>query len=391
MRILMALYNTVGRGTYWRALYLARGLAAQGHETTVMATAAQRRWGVTTRADEMAGVTLAEMPDLLWGPLRTGWDPGNVVARIRWSRGRSFDLVHAFEARPTAIFPALYLHRRRRLPLVLDWCDWFGRGGSVEERPNPLVRAVLRPVETFFEERFRTTAQGTTVINSTLRQRAVELGVEPETILELPNGSNVAEIRPQPQAEARQKLGIDPEVPLIGYIGAIFQRDAVLMARAFNQIAAQEPTARLLLAGYFNVDLEAMVDRPEAVWRTGKLAYADLETYLAACDVCWLPLRDSGANRGRYPLKVNDYMAAGRPVVATDVGDLPDLVRRGQFGLVAPDQPGPLAEAVVSLLRAPEQRQKMGRLARQMAETELTWEQMSARLATFYQRLLARP
>jgi glycosyltransferase involved in cell wall biosynthesis len=346
---------------------------------------------VTARADEKAGVTLVATPDLLWGPLRSGWDPANVIARIRWSRGPAFDLVHAFEARPTAIFPALYLQRRQQIPMVLDWCDWFGRGGSVEERPNPLVRAVLRPVETFFEERFRTAAQGTTVINSTLRQRALELGVKAETILQLPNGSNIAEIRPHPRVEARQKLGIDRDVLLIGYIGAIFRRDAVLMAEAFNRIIAQEPAARLMLAGYFNVDLEAMVDKPASIWRTGKLAYADLETYLAACDVCWLPLRDSGANRGRYPLKVNDYMAAGRPVVATAVGDLSDLVRRGQFGLVTPDRPAALADAVLSLLRAPEQRQKMGRLARHMAETELTWEQMSARLATFYQQLLKRP
>jgi glycosyltransferase involved in cell wall biosynthesis len=310
-----------------------------------------------------------------------------VIARIRWSRERTFDLVHAFEARPTAILPALYLQRRQQIPLVLDWCDWFGRGGSVEERPNPLVRAALRPVETFFEERFRTAAEGTTVINSTLRQRALDLGVKPKTILQLPNGSNITEIRPQPRAEARQKLGADLNAPLIGYVGAIFQRDAVLMAQAFNRILEEEPAARLMVAGYFNVDLETMVDKPAAIWRTGKLAYADLGTYLAACDLCWLPLRDSGANRGRYPLKINDYMAAGRPVVATDVGDLPNLVRQGQFGLITPDQPAALAKAVVSLLRAPEQRQKMGRLARHMAETELTWEKMSARLATFYEQV----
>ena len=104
-------------------------------------------------------------------------------------RERPFDLIHAFENRPVVLGPMLYLQQTRRLPLVIDWCDWFGKGGSVEERPDSLAKTVLRPVETFFEERFRHRADGTTVINSVLRQKAIELGVAADSILLLPNGA----------------------------------------------------------------------------------------------------------------------------------------------------------------------------------------------------------
>jgi glycosyltransferase involved in cell wall biosynthesis len=57
------------------------------------------------------------------------------------------------------------------------------------------------------------------------------------------------------------------------------------------------------------------------IFRTGPLAYDQINPYLSACDVCWLPLCDSGANRGRFPFKLGDYMAVGKPVVATAVGD----------------------------------------------------------------------
>ncbi len=384
----MLLFGTVGKGTYWRALQLARSLARRGHTLTVLATSRDRRLRFDTRPDIQAGVTLVETPDILWGPLRSGWDPWNVVARIGWTRGRQFNLVHAFESRPTSIFPALYWQRRRSTRLVLDWCDWFGRGGSVEERPNPLVRAVLRPVETFFEDRFRTWADGTTVINSLLCRRAIELGVAPKTILYLPNGSNVDELHPIPQAEARRVLGWPEGVPVIGYIGAIFERDAVLMAQAFDQIRQAKPKAQLLLVGYCNVAVEKLVAAPEAIRRTGHISYDEINCYLSACDVCWLPLRDSGANRGRYPLKINDYMAVGRPVVATAVGDVADLVRRGEFGLLASDQPDDLAHQVLTLLRDPPRRAVMGRRARRLAEAEFTWDQIGGKLERFYQQVL---
>jgi glycosyltransferase involved in cell wall biosynthesis len=258
----------------------------------------------------------------------------------------------------------------------------------VEERPNRLVRAVLRPVETFFEERFRTWADGTTVINNLLRQRAIKLGVPPETILHLPNGSDVDKLYPIPQTKARRALGWPEDVPVIGYIGAIFQRDAVLMAQAFDQIRQVEPKARLLLIGYCNVAVEKLVATPDAVRRTGRIGYSEINRYLAACDVCWLPLRDSDANRGRYPLKINDYMAVGRPVVATAVGDVADLVRRGEFGLLASDRPDDLAHQVLTLLRDPALREEMGQRARRLAETEFSWDRIGGKLERFYQWVL---
>jgi glycosyltransferase involved in cell wall biosynthesis len=384
----MLLYNTVGRGTYWRALHLARGLARQGVDSTVVATSRTARLRIRARPDS-PGVTVVETPDLLPGPLRTGWDLGNVLARIQWLRRQDFDLVHIFESRPTALFPGLYVQRRRKVKLVMDWCDWFGRGGSVEERPNAVVRLVLRPVETFFEERFRSGAEGTTVINSVLRQRAVELGVPPESIFHLPNGSNVEEIQPVPLAEARKRLGWSLHAPVVGYIGAIFERDAKLMARSFDQIHHQEPAARLMLAGYCNIPVEELVHDPTAVVRTGPIPYDQVGHYLSACNVCWLPLADSGANRGRYPLKLNDYMAAGRPVVATAVGDVPELIHWGQFGLVTRDRPDELAEAVIALFRAPEKAEEMGHRARLLAEEELTWDKVSDSLLSFYRRVLS--
>jgi glycosyltransferase involved in cell wall biosynthesis len=386
LRILMITFNPVGRGTFYRALHFARHLVQRGHTVTLLAMSPQERWRFRTR--NMDGVTLVETPDLLWGKLRSGWDPYDTLARIGWLRGRDFDLVHAFEARPIVIIPSLYMQRWQSIPLVLDWCDWFGAGGSVEERPNWLLRTPLRPVETFFEESFRTWADGTTVINSVLRQRAIDLGVPPETILLLPDGCDVQRLQVLDRDEARRALGLPLDRPLIGYIGAIFQRDAQLMARAFDLVQETRPRAMLAVIGYCNRDVAVLVADPGAVIRTGFISYEDMNCYLAACDLCWLPLRDTGANRGRWPLKLNEYMAAGRPVVATALGDVATLLREHEIGLLAQDQPENLAEATVQLMGDPSLRDRLGRNARRVAEEVFDWALLTERLESFYDKVL---
>lgn len=387
MRILMLLYNQTGKGTYWRAYHFGKTLAERGHRVALVCTAPQARRRIDVTG--AAGFTHVEMPDLLPGALRSGWDPWNTARRLAWLRGREFDLVHAFETRPVVIYPALAA-QRRGARLVLDWCDWFGRGGSVEERPNPLVRAVLRPVETYFEEHFRARADGTTVINTFLRERAIALGARPENVLLVRNGS-VVDYSPVDRETARRRTGLPPDAPLIGFVGGTYERDARLMAAAFNRVLAAHPEARLVLAGYFNRPIEDWIERPGAVIRSGHVDHPVLFDYLAACQVCWLPLSDSGANRGRWPLKLNDYMTAGRPVVASRVGDLESVITQHQLGAACEPEPGAIAAETLALLADPQRAEALGRSARRAAETAFHWQSLTAELEDFYRRVLGGP
>jgi glycosyltransferase involved in cell wall biosynthesis len=361
----------------------AKELLPLGYKVTLLAVASQRGSGFVER--EVEGVHLVETPDL-WP--NSGYDLWDTVRRVGWLRGRPFDLVHAFETRPVVLGPMLYLQQTRRLPLLIDWCDWFGRGGSVEERPDSLAKTVLRSVETFFEERFRHWADGTTVINSVLQQKAMDLGVIADSILLLPNGASVDEILPQDKQEVRRRLGLPGDIPILGYIGAIFERDAQLMARTFDAIQAQRPEVRLLVIGYCNVAIEKLVREETAVIRTGPVPFSTLVDYIAACDIGWLTLCNSGANRGRFPMKTHDFMAAGIPVVVTDVGDLGTMVRGKEIGWVAPDDANALAAITLEALAETAVHREKGQRARYIAETELAWPVVTAKLAQFYKKTI---
>jgi glycosyltransferase involved in cell wall biosynthesis len=384
MNILMVVFNQVEHGTYFRAFQLARFLQRRGHQVTLIATSQNRRLQIVERVEE--GVLIVESPDLLSGPLRSGWDIWNAVRRILWLRGRSFDLVHAFESRPVVILPVLTIHRGRTL-LFMDWADWFGRGGSVEERPNPLMRAILRPIETYFEDHFRNQADGTTVISRTLHNRALALGIPPDRILDLPNGSAPEDQLTITKEEARSLLDIQEDLHLIGYVGRIFKRDAELMAQAFDLLYSHDPQYRLIIAGYCPYDVRQLSRHADAIFQTGPLPSQKLDTWLSACDLFWLPFKDSNANRGRFPLKLNYYMSIGRPTMATSVGDLEDVFNHHKIGRLASDQPEALAQMTRELFSRPDLCDSMGTTARSLAENEFHWDHITQTLIDFYEQI----
>lgn len=386
LRIVMLVFNQTGKGTFLRALGFGRALVQNGHQVTLLSTSPRSRLRLQSRWVD--GVRLVEAPDLLTGSLRSGWDGWNTLRRIAWLGGQTFDLAHAFECRPTALYPALAL-RRRGIPVVIDWADWFGRGGSVEERPNPLVRTVLRPVETFFEESFRPKADGNTVICSTLQAKALSLGVKATTLRLLPNGSDLERFPPLEIATARRAAGIPPGSAVVGYVGTIFRKDALLMARAFDRLVEQLPNAHLVVAGHCPVDIRPLTRFPEAVVQSGVVPDEQLHSLLAACNVFWLPLCDTNANRGRWPYKLNDYLAIGRPVVATAVGDVSALLAEEAVGLPSSAEPEDFATQTLRLLADPLLQESMGRRARQVAEERFNWTRLAATLEGLYLQVIS--
>jgi len=121
----------------------------------------------------------------------------------------------------------------------------------------------------------------------------------------------------------------------------------------------------------------------DRVLSMGELSYEDLQDYVAACDVMWLPIRNTIANRGRWPSKIGDYLAAGRPVSACAVGDLINLFSRDSIGVLSRDDPRDFAEATLSLLARPDL-DELGHNARRVAERDLAWDILTDKLEKFY-------
>jgi glycosyltransferase involved in cell wall biosynthesis len=381
MKALFLNHNVVRTGTFVRASCFARELVHAGHEVTVVTTSpdlrgASRQWW-------WHGVRIIESPDLFSGAARTGWDPWNTLWRTRRLAVEDFDLIHAFDTRPAVILPALSVRQRTGAPLFMDWADWWGRGGTIQERSGRLVRTFFGPVETWFEESFRTRATGNTTIVDTLRERCIALGVPPDEVEWIPNGCVPPNDRPTNQQEARRRLALGGS-PLVLHLGVTLPGDSIILFETFRRIRRRIPEARLALVGRFNSRVPS--DLHQYVRRVGFVDEEELQLWLAAADVGVLVLRDTVASRGRWPGKLSDYLSGGLPVVMPAVGAAPQVLAAAGAAALCDCVPDAFADTVVALLEDRPRRAAMAQAARTLAAGSLAWQAVTTSLLQFYAR-----
>lgn len=163
----------------------------------------------------------------------------------------------------------------------------------------------------------------------------------------------------------RDELRVPTSAPLVGFVGRLVPiKGCGYFVDAAAQILRAVPKARFVIIGDGpqRLALEAQVSRFGLKERVRFLGWRrDLEHLYPDLDVVVL----SSVNEGT-PVSVIEAMAAGRPVVATRVGGVPDVIEDGVNGLlVPPKDASALADAVVSLLREPARGQQLGSAARQ--------------------------
>ena len=206
--------------------------------------------------------------------------------------------------------------------------------------------------------------------SESLRAEALALRIAPLSKLRLlgdgsSNGVDVDRFSPG-SSPVREQLGIPHNVPVIGFSGRL-TRDKGLpeLCEAFDLILRAEPSARLLLVGWFDVaedaldpDLRARILRHPKIYCTGFVH--DTAPYYRAMDVFVLPTRREG-----FPNVVLEAAASGLPVVTTVSTGARDSVLPEVTGLlIPPAYPDAIYEAVIKLIRDPQRRGRMGQSAR---------------------------
>lgn len=384
MRILLINHHRRFKAS-WRSVKFASELARRGHQPTVLCIADTRKIrGATIRQD---GVEIVESPDLLWGRLRSGWDLWDCLWRMGFLRHRDFDLIHAFESRPATIHPVLRSLRRRPVPLVMDWIDWWGRGGLIAEQRPWWYQQLLGGVETWYEEHFRTLADATTVISHGLNDRAQDLGVTAESIFWIPNGCAPPGPVTAGSGADRAEFGLPAGAFVVGFsaLDVTLGLDSVL--RAMRLLAQRRPDAVLMMTGKLSAAMKRQISELGVAGHVRHLGFVrdeDFPRALACADVFAVPFVDKPANRGRWPGRVNEYFVLGKPIVTNPVGEMKALLSRHDVGLLASDTPTDFADKLDQLASDATLRARLGANARQLAAAELSWPVIVDRLEAAY-------
>ncbi len=380
LNILMLNHNVRGVGTYHRCRYFAKPLVGSGHRVTILTNSKANRLSFFSNTQN--GIKIIESPDMLWGQLRSGWDPINALRRIAYLSKEKFDVIHAFDSRPTVILPALFLAKKWKCRLIMDWCDWWGRGGVASSRKPRWLNKIFEPVETFFEENFRKYADHITTISEPLKIRAVELGISEDKVTVVPPVANLDEMYPIDKNSARIQLGLANDVHILIFSSYV-QYDLDLLFLAMRKVWQRFPSCLLIITGK-QVSKKYQRAPSQKFIYTGQISQEDLRTYIGASDLCLLPLSDNTANRARYPDKLRNYLACGRPVIASEVGETKKLLDAEYAGLLSKPDAISFAETIMSALNSEGKFEWWGAQARKIAETKLAGNHVTDVLEAIY-------
>ncbi len=382
MNILIINHNIMGEGTYLRCYQIAKYLVSQNHRVTLLTTSKKSRFkSIYIKED---GIDIIQFPDLFSKKLRNGICPWNTVKRIYYLRNKRFDIIHAFDTRPVVIFPGLFYRKKFKVPLILDWADWWGRGGTTKQRSGNLYALTIGQIETFFEEYFRKYADFSTAICTALKNRLIQIGYDEAKILLLPQGTDFIKLKHLDKDHCRKILNVDLFLPIIGHLGTLFKKDAVLLFDSMERTRKKIKNIILFLIGRHKIKLANYDFNNDFLIETGEIEAEKIPIYLSACDILVLPMENNVANNGRWPSKINDYLASCRPIISTPISDIKTIFQEFKIGVTADDNPEDFSNAIITLLADKTLQTHFGEKGKEYAEQELNWSILVEKLCDFY-------
>jgi glycosyltransferase involved in cell wall biosynthesis len=220
------------------------------------------------------------------------------------------------------------------------------------------------------------------VVSKELKDGLVSAGVPHDKILVNPNGANAAQFTDAVDTRPVQAL-LPRGKTFVGFIGIFGQWHGVLtLASAVRHVVACRPDAHFVIVGdgELKKDMVAILEKDGTagnVTFTGTVPHEKAPAYLNVCSVLVSPHQDmsDGSVFFGSPTKIFEYMAMGKGIVASRVGQLGEILEEGVSALLVEQRdPAALAGAILRLLGDQRLREMLGRNARERLLREYTWE-----------------
>ena len=213
-------------------------------------------------------------------------------------------------------------------------------------------------------------------------------GVPADKLAVLPNAVDVERFKPDPKLGAQTRASLQLiDHPLLVFVGSFYQwHDITTLLKAFALVLKSHSDARLLMVGD-GTEREAMMKLSTslgmdgAVRFTGFVTHEEVSQYVNAADIAIVPVPAMKQEMWLSPMKLFEYMASGKAVVASAMGQVRDVIKDGENGLLVPAGEEPaLADAIDRLIKDVPLRIELGKRARETALQNHSWETYLSRL-----------
>lgn len=229
------------------------------------------------------------------------------------------------------------------------------------------------------------------VVTEALKQRFLEKGFPERKLLVAPDAVDLILFDPNiSKDEARKRLGLPGDSPIVGYMGRLktmgMEKGLTTILDALKQL----PNPPLLLAvGGANEDRAEYQEAAnvrhlkEKTLFIKRVPQQTLALYQKACDILLMPF----PNLEHYayymsPLKMFEYMASGRPIIASDLPSIREILNERNAVFVPPENASSLSYAIKDLFDNPVKSETLARRARQDAERH-TWDRRASDILRF--------
>ena len=288
------------------------------------------------------------------------------------------DLLHAHFSYPDG-FGMIGLAKKWKVPFVISALGTLER--KVAYEGSYTSRQIFEAMDC---------ADKVLSVSEDLKLHIVNLGISKDKVSVVPNGVDIEKFKPAGKEYARNMLNLPQDKKIVLFVGALKKIKGVdyLIEAAKNFL---DTNIRLYMVGRddgMKKSLEKRAHELEIgnyIKFTGPLNHEDIPLWFSASDILVLPSLSEGR-----PNVVLEAFACEVPVVATNVGGIPELIINGKTGYLVPAKnPKELSEKVNNLLGNRDLRIKMGKLGRRtIIQRGLTWETHAKKTIKIYSKLL---
>jgi len=346
-------------------------LSPQGLQTEQQAAGAASDHGParTTARQRLFGLVSRNFPEFLFELAELSFNFVLAAKLKEFMTGSRVDAI--YERYAIFSFAGTRAARRAGIPLVLE-VNYTSRSPLVRKRSR-----LLLPLADALDRWLFARAALVVVVSSYLREQLIDrYGVPPEKILVTPNAADPEAITPQtPAIETLDGVRLAGR-KVIGFVGGFYPWHGLpLLVEGFSRIADKVSDAVLLLVGDGpeRAAVEALARQKglaDRVLFAGRVAHGDLAPYVASFTVGVMP----DSNEYGSPMKIFEYMAAGKPVIGPDYAPLLDVIEEGRQGFIfARGDVDSLARCLLRILGDEGLAGRMGEQARDYVVSERNW------------------
>ena len=374
-------------GDYTRVFSLMKSLSKQGHRIfTIIILPENKRPRITTFDEN--GIDVTEIhPPWIGLPGKKGISRhlrylaclpsvSKIASKIIKENG--IDFVYSYMPGTGSSVPAMRIKSKHKIKFVLDLADMY---------------SLVRP-KIVVEKSFKN-ADKILALTNYLKNDLVNKGISSDKIHIVPNGVDLQLFNPLRYDEAEiQKLRNEfNSEKLIVFSGSL--QDLNIIIDSANDVINAIPKVKYIIVGDHRDPSRSKISWESKVKEKklsehfkflGRKPMNEIPKFLLAADVCVDSFPDEPYYAAAHPIKILEYGACKKPVVATRVSETEKIVKNGIYGLLAdPKNPHEYAQCLIKLLKSPKESKKMGNEFAKFIRSNFSWDKIALDMQKYLQ------